>query len=487
MNDWTLMVYISADDILANFAVESLKQMKRAAGKGVVVVAQFDSNQGDSVAKYAFSDSKKSESSIDSNLIAIQPGPVDMTDPATLADFINTTAAKYPAKHYGLVLWGHGPELLFDDNVPTSTPPSSRRYFTPAKLRQALEYTTLVKKQPGKARLDIVAIDACCMASVESVGALQGCAGYLIASQDEVPDASFPYAQVLTELKRLGKKGSVRDISELVPNAYQEAFQDYIATPANGLRGITLSTLNLDAAGTITTPLKQLASALLQASSDVNLGKKVLDARRASHDFEFGLFVDLFDFCEQLDRTGHGNNDFYIACKNMREAIDGKNSGCIIENQASGISSVRCHGISVYFPYQTADPVEDAVLLRTTGTKNGTDHPIKDRIQRISELEEDYSVLQTSGQADWLRFIKLGWSLILTKEVPEQLDVHYSAQQCARNLLPAADGAIMAALQPKKSGPQPGPQKLGPRPANGGPKGLIVSREHRYPAEHQTH
>jgi len=30
--NWTIMVYISADGVLANFAVESLKQLKRAAG-----------------------------------------------------------------------------------------------------------------------------------------------------------------------------------------------------------------------------------------------------------------------------------------------------------------------------------------------------------------------------------------------------------------------------------------------------------------------
>ena len=40
--DWTIMVYIAADYVLDNFAIESLKQMKRAAGNRVVVAAQFD-------------------------------------------------------------------------------------------------------------------------------------------------------------------------------------------------------------------------------------------------------------------------------------------------------------------------------------------------------------------------------------------------------------------------------------------------------------
>jgi hypothetical protein len=36
MTDWTIMVYISADNVLANFAIESLKQLKRSAGNGIV-------------------------------------------------------------------------------------------------------------------------------------------------------------------------------------------------------------------------------------------------------------------------------------------------------------------------------------------------------------------------------------------------------------------------------------------------------------------
>jgi len=432
MKDWTLMVYISADDILANFAVESLKQLKRAAGDGVDVVAQFDANVGGSVSRYAFGDSGRKGSSIQENLIKILKGPVDMTDPATLAAFIDDATQEYPAEHYGLVLWGHGDELLFDDDVPPSTPPSSRRYFTPGNLRQALEYTKLVGKEPAKTNLDIIAIDACCMAEMEVASELHRCANYLIVSQDEVPDASFPYEQLLEKLKPLSTLGSVEAIAKMVPTAYEEAFQDYISTPANGLFGITLATLNLQKVGTITAELRQLSSALLNGAIDPIQRKKILDARSESHDFEFGLFVDLFDFCEQLALALGDDSDLTGACKNMQAAIDGMKNECIIANQACGENSVRCHGLSVYFPYQTDDLTQKAVFLR----KNNPTHGTKDRIARIKELEEDYSTLTTRGQTNWINFIKHGWSLILAKEIPGELDKHYSAQQCAQNLVP---------------------------------------------------
>ena len=44
--NWMIMVYIAADDELANFAVGSLKQLKSLASQDadVVVAAQFDAN-----------------------------------------------------------------------------------------------------------------------------------------------------------------------------------------------------------------------------------------------------------------------------------------------------------------------------------------------------------------------------------------------------------------------------------------------------------
>ena len=466
MKKWTLMVYISADDVLDNFAVESLKQLKRAAGDDIEVFAQFDPNvPGKSPSQYVFDASKKMDPSINSNRIRSRLGSdLDMADPTRLTNFIKKATARCPADYYGLVLWGHGPELLFDDDVPPNTPSSTRRYFTPETLRQALQDKDLFKGKQEKGRLDIIAIDACCMATVEVASALQGCANYLIASQDDLPDASFPYEQLLDKLRRLSQKGDVQRISKMVPKAYKEAFVDYIPTPANELRGITLSAVDLDAIGTITNPLTELSNSLLRASTDPTLSGKILEARRQSHAFEFGLFVDLFDFCEQLDRTGHGDYRLTGACKSMQAAI----KKCVIENEstASGKSIPGCHGLSVYFPYGTNHPIEKAVL-NIDGTKNGTNHPIKLRTERIAELEKDYGKLQIDGQSDWIQFIKLGWSVILAKEVPDELDTHYSALQCTKNLLPGAAKGITLSPQPKKLLLKTGRRKHGSGRTNG--------------------
>jgi hypothetical protein len=84
--------------------------------------------------------------------------------------------------------------------------------------------------------------------------------------------------------------------------------------------------------------------------------------------------------------------------------------------------------------------------------KNGTDRPIKGGTgnprkgdsaalaretcnERIGELEADFKALTEFTKTNWNRFITRGWSVILAKELPQELGVRYSAKQCALNLL----------------------------------------------------
>src|SRR6266705_2600292 len=110
--NWTIMVYISADGVLANFAVESLKQLKRAAGNGVVVAAQVDTNGTIPAERYVFDRSELLSSLADSNPEGVDPPPTLGTpDPKNLTNFIDWASKMYPDNRHALFLWGHGPEL----------------------------------------------------------------------------------------------------------------------------------------------------------------------------------------------------------------------------------------------------------------------------------------------------------------------------------------------------------------------------------------
>ena len=286
------------------------------------------------------------------------------------------------------------------------------------------------------------------MSMIEVASELRGSVDFMIASQEDVPDASFPYQKILEDLKAHNVRNDVKEVCKMIPGLYQQAFRDYIATPGTGVKGITLSSLSLKEIDTIKGPLTELAKALLTSSSNNIVRKKIFSARKEAQDFVFGLFVDLLDFCECLDKELDKDleqvprsttvPDLRSACKRIREAMVVRDDGCVIENQT--VIEKRCHGLSIYFPFRDESETDKAEELWAKGgtsrpLKGGTSRPLKERSARIEELEEDFAKLGEFRQTRWDEFIKHGWSFILAEETPLELDQYYSAQRVAANLL----------------------------------------------------
>ncbi len=99
-----------------------------------------------------------------------------MASPLTLTDFIRWSAERFPAKKYALVLWDHGGgskvglfvDEIFDGDV-------LRLY----ELDSALEDSGV--------HLELLLIDACLMANIETVWAVEDYANWLVASEEMVP------------------------------------------------------------------------------------------------------------------------------------------------------------------------------------------------------------------------------------------------------------------------------------------------------------
>ena len=464
---WTIMAYINADNILANFAVETLKQLRNAASKNVRVIAEFDDNQPDKnqqhVARFYRFDGTKNDAPIDESLVPkeeierlkhIAPlkhiRNVDMTRPETLTEFIDFATHISPSEHYCLILWGHGIELLLDADRRFGGRKLARRYLTTVELGKALQKTKLVNgelgpdhpktKQESKT-LDIIGIDACSMSMIEVASAVQDYADYMIASQEDVPDVSFPYENILKKLKSNHVGDKPREVCKLIPQLYKEAFRDYIATPNTGVKGITLASLDLRQTRSVTTPLQKLSAALLAASYDAKTRKLILKARKITKDFVFGLLVDIADFCTCVDEAFKDRRvkELHEACDNLRKALERGDEGFVIENQVAD-GDKGCHGVSVYLPYRDETDATDNTEERFSKggdphpLKGGDPHPLKERTVRIRELEADFSRLKQFRPTGWMEFIKRGWSFIVASQARFHLDYYYSAEQAAQNL-----------------------------------------------------
>ena len=470
--NWTIMVYMSADDVLANFAIDSLNQFRSAAtAVGDKVVALFDPNDGTGKAfGYSFeykeeTDPEKIDDAPLSSFGGAIPGPKNnMADPRTLTEFVKSVTEpldKPKDRNYCLILWGHGTELLLDKDPGVK----GERYLTPAKLKSALEATGFNKNN----KLDIVAFDACSMSMIEVASALQGCVRFMIASQDDVPDVSFPYGKILKELR--GRGQDPKEVCRLIPEIYLKSFRDYLVSPHTGVQEIMLSSLNLERIEKITDPVKNLAGLLLRSIADKDLSDAIVRARRDSRDFVLGLFVDLYDFCENLpgilEDKKFGNKEYTselkTACEQVREAIDNKEY-VIANKKRENVED--CHGVSIYFPY-SVEQDENQQTKRLLGdnetgivnlplVKGGGNDTRKARNGRIEELEADFAQLSFFKDDGWGAFIKRGWSIVLAQRFPDKLDLHYSAEQVAQNLSAAlgwgggGDGASQEIRQLQK-------------------------------------
>lgn len=441
--NWAILVYISADRVLTNFAVESLKQLKRSANRKTIALAQVHSSGQEEAKRYVFNGSSDPTSSIDKDLEPfIEPplSPGGIADPANLTKFVEW-AASYPAKHRCLFLWGHGYELLLNEDDKGAAKTSGRKYLTPKALKEALENAKGNMPEP---RFDIIGIDACAMSLVELASELADFGDFLIASQEDVPDQSFPYEELLQKLEGYAPD-DVEGIAAAIPELYRQAYQDYVVGDDTGTREITLTSIRLEKTKKIQELLATLSGALLSSVFDPS-HKAILSARQNAQDFALGLFVDLHDFCSQLSKK-LSDGELKSACDAVRGAIDPPGSEAfILENQTGDKEGARCHGLSIYFPYlakKEMDRTQQAFLAGGTDLvdqlplliKGGINHIDKARSVKISEIEEDFKALIEFGKTGWIEFIKRGWSVILATEEANKLDEHYSAQQCAKNLL----------------------------------------------------
>jgi len=475
------MVYLAADDLLANFAIESLKQLKDTSGGNVVVAAQmgFEDEKRASCRGYIFGNqgiSKEAMAATSINDPGFKPDrqpadDADMTDPDTLTEFINWAYAnRGDASQYCLVLWGHGPELLHEAPVRLHNlhvaPTGKRRgtYFTPVELKDAIKKTQLKKNRPNAA-FEIIAMDACSMSMFEYAYELKDFAEYMLASQEEVSDLSFPYDTLLGLFRTPGQ--DVKALCQKCVAGYVKEYQDYLVDLQTGMNPPTLSALHLTKQDTVTVPFCDFVQELRRAAQTPDGRKAILEARTKSQGFVGGLFVDLHDFCDKLASPESGAEEsLRQACKSLSGAINinGKQDDFIIKNQV-GKNQVgeeklphfdgdSCHGLSIYFPYLRTEEkhrIEEFKLIKGVGN-SGSDgskdavNEIASRIQHdvrrrvIQDTEEYYSkpAFTFARQTHWYDFIQCDWSRILAEHRRRELDLTYSGQQCADNLLKAS-------------------------------------------------
>lgn len=325
---WTVMVFMAADNDLESFAMLDLKEMEAARlPADVSVVVGIDRTPGYETSNGNWTDTRVGVISHDPNNGAVSSplssvGEVNTGNPATLAAFIDWAVQERPAEHYALVVWNHGDGIngvAFDAS-------SGNDSLSFREIRDAIAASI-----PGS--LDLVGFDACSMAFIEQAAALDGTAGYMVASQELEPGEGWDYAAWLNTAFQGGSAIGASALADAAVDAFQETYADQ--------RDVTLSALALTQLPSITEALGQFIDASNHATQQdwAAIRKAYFQASY----FSSSDSIDLKDFADLLQLQPNLSPNVSIAAAALDASFD--TSLITITNNMD-----HTHGLSIYWP-----------------------------------------------------------------------------------------------------------------------------------------
>jgi hypothetical protein len=341
--EWTILVYMAANNDLAGAADACLAAMESATNAGAVnVVVEVRrpgrSQGGPTTTRYRVRGG-------DTESIPMVPSP-SMGRPETLTDFIDWGLDTCPAKRTLLVVWGHGTGLEHfrsGISIPpvsgvASTAPDERVGSIALDGRDSLTNQDLREAIAGSARgrVDVLGCDACLMSMVEIAYEMRGVAGFLVAAETEQPSQSWPYASFLAALREHPAMHPAELARTLVRN-----FRDWYGDPnnANDLGYATQTAVDLAATKPLVAAIDALAGVLVPRLPLLERLRPDLAT------MEIPDYIDLGDFLDQLDQTD-AEPEVSSATHRVRQALErARLDACGLGRGATGAS-----GLSIYFP-----------------------------------------------------------------------------------------------------------------------------------------
>ncbi len=256
-----------------------------------------------------------------------------MTDPATLSEFIQYTAKKFPANRNELIFWDHGGGSV-----------SGYGYDEKKKQSGSMNLAGISKAlNDGGVKFDFVGFDACLMATAETALMMNNYADYLIASEETEPGIGWYYTDWLT---KLGSNTSMPTL-EIGKNICD----DFTAACARRCPGqkTTLSVIDLaEFANTVPSNLAKFADSV-SAKMEKKEYSDVSQARYNTREFATSSKID------QVDLVHLAQNMNTAEGKALADAL----KGAVKYNRTSS-NMTNAYGVSIYFPYKRTSYVDTA-------------------------------------------------------------------------------------------------------------------------------
>ena len=294
----------------------------------------------------------------DGKLVCLQKdlGSVSMTDPGTLAGYIQWCAKNYPASRYELILWDHGGGSVsgygYDEKFASSGSMSL------AGLDSALSAAGV--------KFDFIGFDACLMATVETALTMSQYADYLIASEETEPGVGWYYTDWLTDFGKDTSKPTIQVGRNIV-----DSFVDTCAQKCPG-QLTTLSVIDLaELEHTLPDALTEFSNATTKLIREQEY-QTVSNARSGTREFAQSSKIDQIDLVHLAQNLG----------TRVGKALTDVLLSAVKYNRTSS-NMTNAYGLSVYFPYRKTNTVDRAV---STFEQIGMDRSFTRCIRQFSDV-----------------------------------------------------------------------------------------------------
>jgi len=324
---YTYISYVCADNNLGYYGNLDVNEMELGFNDSVTdvhIISLLDLLSGDAVAYYISHDTDLN--TLTSTILTGigLPSEANMGDPNTLITFVNFCMTNYPAENYVLDLWNHGSgwEICFDET-------SGDDALTMAELRTAL---ATINTTTGNT-IDVLMMDACLMGLYEVAYELRDYASILVASEDAILAAGFPYDTVIADLCA-DPTQNITEFAATVVDLFHASQPPYFAS--------CLAAINLSLVNNIYPNFATLAQNLY-GYLNYGIKNELYNARLASETFYDTDFIDLYDFAQNTK-----NEATNLTIRQNAQDLMSNISVAIINEKH--FNNPGAYGLSIYFP-----------------------------------------------------------------------------------------------------------------------------------------
>jgi len=349
---WTFLVYLAAANDLNQFASLDLQEMMKVGSNenvNIIVYLTLHEDGQPKVTKKLYIQ-KGSMVQVGDTMVR------DSGDVITLEEALQWACVDYPSDHMAVVLWNHGsgPLNRYQKMLPSRGVCydfDTDHYLTDRDCLQAFSWAR--DHLRGGRKFDIIAFDACLLASLEMAYTLASCADYMVASEETIPGDGYQYAYVLNQFTTTNV--DPLSFAKLMVSAYN---QEYIGTPDYTLSATDLNALNplVDNCNAVAQILMSQLKGNSKAAVQATIKKCVSTSNCLS--FDQGVYIDLCQFYKNLLKNIDGLKLSKSLVSQFKQVLNNgiKLFTTVIKANVTSANYRQAGGLSIYFSRYSIDP-----------------------------------------------------------------------------------------------------------------------------------